>query len=504
MTNNTDYRKLFCSPELERHSLSGFLIHPNIYVDVDLFIKDTDFTHQSHRIIYSVARNLRLSNQKFDAVILAEKIKEIGVTFKDGLDVFSYCEILFSSQISQEATIDSFKQLEKQRILRELCEQADKVKEAVIENREKDIDKVVSLVDGLYSSKLSLHNLKEEPQDLYDGLDEMVLESAKNPKEYPGLITGFKNWDEKFGGVYASNGIFVLAARMKVGKSVFLAQLARNMVVMNKDVVALYLDTEMTTTLQKRRLLSSLSGVKSFYLENGQWINNPNFKDRVEKNIINQQHPKGLIYHIRCAGMPVNEVLSIIRRFYYRYCAGKKKLLVIYDYIKLGVERVSSYRPETMAIGEIVDAFNNLSFTLGDEDIYVWSAAQANRENSGSDRQETDAIIFGSDRIAQYAAHVGLLQWKSLEDIADLGVESGSHEYIPLVSRFYGKESPANQDLVNIAPPGKKKKFKSNRLFYHMENFSFEERGTLKDWVHRAHNVYQLQKPDDFALKGNF
>ena len=267
MNVNQDYRKLFSSPELERHCLSGYLKYPNVFVDIDLFCRETDFTFKSHRIIYSVARNLRIANQSFDPIILGQKIKELGVSFKDDIDIFSYIDILYADQISEPATVSSFKELEKQRILKELCEQSDKVKEFVISSRDKEIDKVITGVDAIYSDKLSLHVLKDEPKDIYSGLKELVIKTGENPVDTPGLITGFPTFDAMFGGIYACNGLYCVVSRPKTGKTTFLLNLAKNVTTLNKDVVCLFLDTELTTKLEQYRLLSGISGVKSYFLE---------------------------------------------------------------------------------------------------------------------------------------------------------------------------------------------------------------------------------------------
>lgn len=499
-----NYHKTFSSPELERHALAGYLIHPNTYVDVDLFIKETDFVFQSHRIIYSVARSLRLSNTRFDCVILAQKVKELGIVTKDEIDIYTYLsDVLYTSQISSEATLDAFRQLEKNRILVELCEQSDRVKEYVLKNREKDVDKIVSGVDAIISDKLSLHVLKDEPKDIYEGVIEMLEATGKNPVETPGLLTGFPSFDSKFGGVYGSNGLYCVVSRAKTGKSTLLLNLAQNMTSLNKDTISLYLDTELTTKLEQFRLMSAMTGVRSFYLETGQWKQNQAYRQQVEEKVLKATHPKGAIYHIRCAGKPLDEILSIIRRFYYRYASGRKRLVVFYDYIKITGENISQSNSETMAIGSKIDAFNNLSFSLGEE-IYVWTAAQANRDAAGPEGREDDAVVALSDRISWFGGHVALLKYISLDDLADFGQDIGTHAYIPLVSRFQGKEEQNGLDLINIAPPGKKKKFKRDYLCFDFKNFKVTDKGTLKNYVHRLHHTYQLNKPDGVPVRPAF
>jgi replicative DNA helicase len=78
------------SVNVEKHVLAGFIKHPQVYHDVSHFINEQDFTN-GHKTIFSVVKNQIINNQPLDAVILSEKIKNLGITFnKQDFNIFDY------------------------------------------------------------------------------------------------------------------------------------------------------------------------------------------------------------------------------------------------------------------------------------------------------------------------------------------------------------------------------------------------------------------------------
>jgi replicative DNA helicase len=73
------------SLQVERHVLSGLIRHQNLFADVDLFINENDFFHEVHSTIYAVYKNTQYKGEKVDKVLLAEKIKNLGISFKDDI-----------------------------------------------------------------------------------------------------------------------------------------------------------------------------------------------------------------------------------------------------------------------------------------------------------------------------------------------------------------------------------------------------------------------------------
>ena len=114
-SNNPIYSK-----QIERHVLSGLLRNPQIFPDVDTFIGEKDFYKEIHSTIFFIIRDSLLKNEEIDKVLIANKIKNIGISFEDHVDVFDYIETLFYTQITQEATVEDCQDLAKLRVSREI------------------------------------------------------------------------------------------------------------------------------------------------------------------------------------------------------------------------------------------------------------------------------------------------------------------------------------------------------------------------------------------------
>ena len=121
------------SIQVERHVLSGLIKYQNLFAEVDIFLNDTDFFNEVHSTIYSVYKSIAHKGEKVDKVLLAEKIKNLGISFKDDINIFDYIENLAFSQITEEATMNACKELMKLRIRREIIQTADKLKSFITE-----------------------------------------------------------------------------------------------------------------------------------------------------------------------------------------------------------------------------------------------------------------------------------------------------------------------------------------------------------------------------------
>ena len=73
---------------LERHVLSGLIKNPKIFADIDRFISEKDFYSDVHSTVYCVIRDCLNKGQKPDKVLLADKIKNLGISFKDDINIF--------------------------------------------------------------------------------------------------------------------------------------------------------------------------------------------------------------------------------------------------------------------------------------------------------------------------------------------------------------------------------------------------------------------------------
>jgi len=474
------------SLQIEKHCLSGLLKNPDIFSDVDAFITENDFYNKTHCTIFCVLRSLIISNEKFDHVVLAQKISNLGIKFYEEVDIFHYIDDLNFIQISRDTAIKSFRELNKLKIKREICETAEKIKKYVSSNLNSETDAVIAECDKIYGEKISNYGLEQEPDDLFQNLRGFIEEKSKHPEKEAGLITQYKEFNEHFGGIRSGNGVYAIVSRPKQGKSLWLLNMAMGTVSLNPNCKALYLDTEMKQDVNKLRAASALTQVPMWFFETGNWKMNPEYTTRFNKNIDSGNIYKNKIFHLTVSNRPIEQICSTIRRWYYKYVGKGNQAIIIYDYIKLTGEKLFNNWAEHQAIGQKINLLNEIGSSLN---IPIWTSCQLNRSaESGTDDSSAIAV---SDRLQWFASFVAIFRQKTLEEIEEDTTEFGTHKLIPLATRFQGKKSYGHNDLIKI-PNGKgKSKYKKNFINYDVTNFLVTEKGTLRDIVEA-----QKYKPD--------
>jgi replicative DNA helicase len=480
------------SIQVERHVLSGLIKYQNLFAEVDIFLNDTDFFNDVHSTIYSVYKNIINKGEKVDKVLLAEKIKNLGISFKDDINIFDYIENLAFSQITEEATMNACKELMKLRIRREIIQTADKLKSFVTKNGEDAIDKIISEADAIYNNKISSYISNDEPINLFEGIEDIVEELGNNPREDVGLITGYPEFNRLYGGLKNGN-IYAIVSRPGQGKSTWINDMCFNVAKNPKNKVkTLILDTEMQTFDIQLRMVSSISDVPMWYLETGNWRKNEEMTRKVRaawSHVKNYEH-----YHYHVGNKNIDQICSMIRRWYLSKVGRGNQALIAYDYIKLTGEKVGQNWAEHQAIGDKIDKLKRISEEIN---CPIITAMQLNRTGENFNRNASAVVddssaISLSDRLQWFASFVAIFRRKTLDELALDGQQFGTHKLIPTKTRFQGREAAGHQDLVRRLDPTGKETWSQNYLNYNVQNFKIEERGSLHDIATRQREQYQL------------
>jgi replicative DNA helicase len=138
------------SLQVEKHALAGLMRNPEVFADVDRFVSDRDFYTDVHQTIFNCIKSIVLSNEKVDSVLLAQKIKNLGISFKADINIFDYIDSLNFVPVSPEATISAYQELVKFRAFRELSQNSDKIKNHIEKNINEPLEKVISDIDSIY------------------------------------------------------------------------------------------------------------------------------------------------------------------------------------------------------------------------------------------------------------------------------------------------------------------------------------------------------------------
>jgi replicative DNA helicase len=481
------------SLKLEKYVLSGILRNESVFWELEKYINEYDFTNKTHEIIFTIARDFLIKKQKLDNLLIAQKIKDLNIQLQDNIDIFEYIKSIAFLNVTYEATIEYAKELEKLRVCRELEGMGQKIVKSVHELTAKSVDEIVQGVDKVYHEKISLYRCDNEPLDLTESLHLEIEEKAKSPVVEIGIPTPYENFNKMFGGLRDGGNIYAFVSRAGDGKTTILTDIVDKICEKDENCIGLMLDTEMETVDIKYRRASRITRIPSWYLESGNWIKVPEYKELYYKNkedLIKSQHKR--LKHMVVGGKTIDSVCSIIRRWYYKNYKPGIKATIVYDYIKLTGEKDGD-KKEYQLIGDKVNKLKELSLELS---IRILTACQLNRSAiSGIDDA---SAIAQSDRLQWFASFVAIFRKKTIDEINIDGLQFGTHKLIPLKTRFQGRESYGHTNLIKVSDhhTGKFKYF-PNFINYEVDNFNVKECGTLKDIIDAQHLHVNFDKNKD-------
>lgn len=479
------------SIQLERQLLGGFINHPQSLIDLSTFISEKDFHVAVNQIIFSVLKNVVLSGNKVEKILLAQKVVDLGISkVNNEISVFEYIEDLSYSQLQPHGIKEISKELIKLRIRRELFSNGALVQQYVKECGSKGIDEIISQVHSLYNSQILKYGFEDEPVDLYANLADFLQAIAKNPSEESGYKTPYEQYNSFFSGLKAGDGGYFFYARSGEGKSVWLFNLSKGTSLIN-NCPTLYLDSEMSLDLNMFRAGAAEAGINSWYLETGKWIKNHELANKVAKAFETSKKYKGLFYHKYVPNKSIEEIISIIRNWYYKKVGKGNKAIIVYDYLK--IVSADSNRNEWQKFGDLISYLNEVGHELN---IPLLLAGQQNRAGSQQGiRLDDDTTIGGSDRINQFSRFTGIFRRKTLDEISNHGINNGTHALRPTkYSRDQGKEDFNSNSLVRIVDPNNGRiYYDKNFISYNISNYAITEGLTLKKIIEQQNLQSALQ-----------
>ena len=479
------------SIKIEKHVLGGLIKDPKILPDIERFISEKDFVNEVHQTIFCVLRNAFFNNEVVDSVVLAEKIKNIGISFKDDINIYDYLEAIAFNTINKKGMLEACKELAKLTVRRRLFHKCDEIKRLVQENGDKAIDEIVSTCDHLYGDLIrDFECVDQEPENLFEGLNEMIEESGENPVDDFGLSTTYEEFNRLYGGLRPGN-LYAVVARPGQGKSTFIVDICRK-TAKKHGIKTLILDTEMNTKDVQYRIAAAISGVSLWHLETGNWRKSA---DLIKKWRTSAEEIKDeSLYHFPVGNKNIDEICSLVRRWYYSNVGRGNPFILGYDYVKLTGEKVGNNWGEHQAIGEKIDKLKKLSEELN---CPIITAMQMNRSGENHNRRgntivDDSSAIALSDRIQWFASFVTIFRRKTVDEIAEDGEEFGTHKLVPLKTRFQGKDAAGHHDLVRRVLDNGSVRFQNNFLNFNVRNFNVSETGSLQNIIDAQRDQHSL------------
>lgn len=487
------------SIQLEKHVLAGLLRFPKNFWDYNNLLQEDSFYQDFHKTVYSLIKQSSLEQKEISILLLAEKIKALGLTFEDIDNPYGYLESLSEIKINQQTLEEASQKLATFKIRRDLVDTAEQLKSVVLQANDKAPDEIIGMADKIYNGKIESYDLVEKPENIFADMEANIEELGNNPLEDLGYRTPYKIYNNKFGGLMPKE-ITAIVARAGIGKSSFLIDMAwKTCNVENNDIACLYLDTELYKQKVQARLVSALSGVPMFYVATGQWRRNADMFRAVR-----EVWPKIRDFrldHMHVANKNIDQINSIIRHWYYATVGRGNKAIVVYDYIKLTGEKISDANKEYQIIGQKVDMLKRVA---GELNIPILTAMQMNRSGESKGRKigtftEDMSAISISDRLAWFGGFVGLLRRKVPEELALDGPKYGTHVLIPLKTRDQGRDAQGHREYVERYINGEKK-LVNYYINYDIDKFNVRECGDIEDIIKAENLKANIQDDGDSSI----
>jgi replicative DNA helicase len=420
------------------------------YVIVSDLISYETFGNINNQIIYKCIEKVIANDQKIDITSLLSAATQLNVieTINTPQEL-KYIKSLLDFPTSPENILSFAAQIKKFEFARKIKKLTAKIhKDIDTVNGTESINDIISILENPVTDFLREDDGGEKPEKIGNEINDYVQFLSENKCDVLGIPTGFKRYDEAIGGGLRRKCVDLVAARPKVGKSVFADNVALH--VASQNIPVLMLDTEMSKEDHIHRLLANISGVPINEIATGRFVDD---QEKYEKVVLASKKISSIPYnYVSVAGKPFEQILNIIKRWIVQDVKtdeyGKTNdCLIIYDYLKLmSSDSITSNIQEYHALGFQITSLHNLCVKL---DIPCLSFVQLNRD--GITRESTDTVS-GSDRLIWLCTSFSIFKLKSPEELAEDGPNAGNRKLVPIVSRHGAGLNDG--DYINIVMQG--------------------------------------------------
>ena len=446
------------NPAAERAVLSGVCSHGiDAFVDVDGIVEPNSFVIEENQIIYKCLRKVFEESSVIDisSILSAANDLGFGENFKDK-EAIEHLRGVYNFPIELENVRNHAVKIRKLQLARDIQKQV-KIVHSNISNITGDetVDEIISIAEAPIMELSHTFNRSDndKPDKIGSDIEEYIAHLEENPTDMVGISSGYPRYDQAIGGGFRRKCVDLIAARPKVGKSVYADNVALH-VAGKLEIPVLMLDTEMSKEDHLNRILANLSGTNINDIATGSFSENDCIKSKVKSAASKIQT---IPYdYISIAGRSFEETLSIMRRWIFQKVGfdvnGRvNDCLIIYDYLKLmSSGQINDSLKEFQVLGFQMTALHNFCVQY---DCPCLSFVQLNRD--GITRETTD-VVSGSDRLVWLCTSFSIFKNKSIEEIAEDGDENGNKKIVPVVCRH----GPAlgDTDYINMTMNGEQAK----------------------------------------------
>ena len=462
------------------------------YLEID-FIQADHFTNEMNQLIFSCVQKSIFDTSKVELSSILSIANDLGIYDQiNTKDEIGFIRSLFNFPILKDNIGIHASKLAKLKLARDL--------KKTLKACERHLDSVTGDEDIMDVISKVEEPILDATGDIYKGsskqteligqdLDDYVQYLIDNPSDFAGIPSGFARFDVAIGGGLRRKCVDLVAARPKVGKSMFGDAVAMH-VSSELNIPVLVLDTEMSKKDHHNRMLACLSGVEINNITTGKFAESEIDKEKV---LAARDKLKEIPYHyISIAGESFENILSQMRKWIYQHVGfddngQTKDCLIVYDYLKLmGSEGISSSMQEYQVLGFQITKLHNFMVKY---DAPCLAFVQLNRD--GITKESTD-VVSGSDRLIWLCTSFSIFKLKSDEEVADDGADYGNRKLVPVVARH--GEGLGDGDYISMKMFGKYGRIDEGmtRNEIHVENRSRNEGFEIDEDVNEESDISDM------------
>lgn len=479
------------SHELEQHLLAGLVKHSDAYFEISNLISEEDFRAGGdvNSTIFKILKQSIEAGESVDEVLISQRVKELNISFEDNVNIFDYIKSLSMRKISKESVIDVAKDLKKHSIRNNIHDSAIEVAKKMKRMKSSSsFDDIIEEADSLFNENVNMYFArKNTPENIFEDMEDIIEDRGNNPQTEFGLMGPHDTINKIYGSLLRPGNITVIVSRSGVGKTTFCLDYSTKVSLEYNNIPVLHFDNgEMSKEELLMRQCASLSGVPMHYLETGNWRRNEEFVEKVRAVWPRIKNMK--LYYYNVAGLTVDSMINIMRRFYYSKVGRGNQMIFSFDYIKTTSEQNNKNLSHWQLVGDMVTKFKNfIQEELVFEDgpvVPMLTSVQSNRLGITNNRNaenivDDESIVSLSDQITQFSSHLFSLRQKTTDELAADPDGFGTHKLICFKHRHLGKEAMKAINPVEL-PDGSKRK---NYINLEMSNFNITDKGDLQDMV---------------------
>jgi replicative DNA helicase len=418
----------------ERAILAGLMQHGiESYLSIADFITVDSFGNYNNQILFKCIEHVIKSDHKVDIPSILSSASQLNLDESiNTSQELKYIKSLFDFPVNKDNVFNFGIQIKKFEFARKIKKLTEKIHKDIDNvSGSETINEIIQILENPVTDFLREDDGGDVPEKIGNNINDYVNFLAENQCDIIGIPTGFGKYDEAIGGGLRRKCVDLVAARPKVGKSVFADNAALNISL--KGVPVLMLDTEMSKEDHLNRLLANMSSVPINEIATGKFAED---QDKYDAVISSMKQLESIPYsYISVAGKPFDQILNLIKRWVVQEVKtddnGKTRdCVIIYDYLKLmSSTSITNNIQEYQALGFQITSLHNLCVKL---DIPCLSFVQLNRD--GITKESTDAVS-GSDRLIWLCTSFSIFKIKSQEELAEDGPNAGNRKLVPIVSR---------------------------------------------------------------------